>query len=183
MLSEKYIEELRKKIRRTPEYVKMENKRLAFLREFRFVEAVNIAKAMKDVEDRSIKTYIENLERESKSVRELTDTMVEQDRDTMNIYGNMLVMLCDLIETTSIEMNQLLKKYHPTYRIETFDQVVELGKEARERVKMLDNYAKDTYYTNTYGTTVDKLFEMVFNKVKSFISKIKKREENAKKAA
>ena len=80
-------------------------------------------------------------------------------------------------------MNQLLKKYHPTYRIETFDQVVELGKEARERVKMLDNYAKDTYYTNTYGTTVDKLFEMVFNKVKSFISKIKKREENAKKTA
>lgn len=180
MLSEKFIEELRKKIRKSKEYSTLEKRRSELLLSFRFVEANHLTKAMREIEDKSIKTYIDNLESESKSVRELTDSMTEEDRDTMNIYGNMLVMLCDLMESTSINMNSLLKKYHPTYRVTTFDQVVELGKEARERVRMLDSYSSDTYYTNTYGTTADKLYEMVFNKVKSFISKIKSREERSK---
>ena len=85
--------------------------------------------------------------------------------------------------TTQENLNQLLKKYHPTFRIESFDKVAELSNEASGIVKMLDRYSEDEYYTNTYGTVVDNLFEMCFNKAKSFIGKIKKNEERANKKA
>ena len=174
MESKEFVELLRKKVRNTQEYKSLERQKNMFIKAFRFVEANNTMKLMADLERRTLDAYISNYEGEVKKVSELIDCMSDEDRDKMNVYGNMLVMMCDVLETSIIEMNQLLKKYHPTFNIETFDEVKELGVAAKTRVRMLDDNVKDQYYTNTYGTHADKLFEMCYNKAKSFISKIKK---------
>lgn len=176
-------ETFRKRIRNSAEYKKLEEKKCKLYMSFRFAEAASVVKMMKDVEDKAVESMVKEYEGEFRKVSELVRAMNDDDRERMNIYGNMLVMICDILETTNIEMNQLLKKYHPTYNIETFNKVTALGKEAHERVKMLVAYQYDSWYTNTYGNTADSLYEMTYNKVKSFIGKIKKREETAKKKA
>lgn len=182
-INEKLKKQIIDKVRNTEEYKELEQRKNKLYRSFRFVEANKIIKMMNEVEERCVRKYVEYYMVESKKVSELIDVMTEEDRDRMNTYGNMLIMVCDIVETANIEMNQLLKKYHPTFRIESFDKVAELSNEASGIVKMLDRYSEDEYYTNTYGTVVDNLFEMCFNKAKSFIGKIKKNEERANKKA
>lgn len=171
-INEKLKKQIIDKVRNTEEYKELEQRKNKLYRSFRFVEANKIIKMMNEVEERCVRKYVEYYMVESKKVSELIDVMTEEDRDRMNTYGNMLIMVCDIVETANIEMNQLLKKYHPTFRIESFDKVAELSNEASGIVKMLDRYSEDEYYTNTYGTVVDNLFEMCFNKAKSFIGKI-----------
>lgn len=182
-INEKLRKQIIAKVRNTEEYKILEDKKNKLYLSFRFAEANKVIKMMKEVEERCINKYIKHYAYETKKVSELIDVMTEEDRDRMNTYGNMLIMVCDIVETANIEMNQLLKKYHPTFRIESFDKVAELSNEASGIVKMLDRYSEDEYYTNTYGTVVDNLFEMCFNKAKSFIGKIKKNEERANKKA
>ena len=176
-VDEKFIEGIKKALRENSDYKKLDEKRISLYKQFRFAESANIQKKMKEIEQRAIDAYKKEFEGELKLVSELVQDMSQEDRDNMNYYGNMLIMMCDVIETTIVEMNQLLKKYHPSYSITTFDKVNELAQEAHARVSMLSVYNEDEFYTNHYGDTADKLFKLCYNQVKSFISKIKKHEE------
>lgn len=182
-IDEKIKNQILKELRSRDEYKKLEARKAELYMSFRFAEANRIIKLIKDMEEQSIKTYIDYYIGESKAVSELINDMSEEDRDRMNTYGNMMIMVCDIIETVNIEMNQLLKKYHPTFSVTSFNKVAELSGEAHNIVKLLMRYSSDEYYTNTYGTVTDNLFEMCFNKAKSFIGKIKKNEERAYKKA
>lgn len=175
------IEYMRVAIRNTADYKKRELIKTDFVKKRMYMQAKIAADKLKEYEDEVLKEWINNYSIEYRKVSDLIKDMKEEDRDMMNIYGNMMVMICDVLETTSIEMDQLLKKYHPNFRVESFDKVKALGKEAHEKVKMLVDYKEDEFYTNTYGTCADNLFELTCNKVKSFIGKIKKREESMKK--
>lgn len=62
-----------------------------------------------------------------------------------------------------------------------FDKLVEIGKEAKRHVRMLDDYQADEFYMQAYGDAADNLCELAVNKAKGFIRKVKKHEETANK--
>ena len=64
-----------------------------------------------------------------------------------------------------------------------FDKLKALGAEAKSFLRMLDNSNPDQFYLNLFGDTVDKLYEMSFNKARSFVNKLRKHEESVSKKA
>lgn len=175
------VEEMMKQVHEHEIYKKLMKKKNSCIRTGLYAKAMQISQQMKDIENECLKTYIDMWEGETKKVTDLVTDMTDEDKDYMSAVGNALVMVSDVLETLSIEANQKLKQYHPTFRIEMFDKLLELAKEAQKHVRMLDDYKSDEFYTNLYGDTTDKLTEMVINKAKSFVAKVKKHEESVNK--
>lgn len=182
-LSAEELASLKANIREQKEYKALLLKKSDLLKRGRYVEAMNLSQAIAEVEERCIRTYLQKHQGETVKVKSLIESMTPEEQEMMSAYGNALVMLADVMETMTIECNTLIQKYHPKTRIEMFDKLTEIGKEAKKHVRMLDDYSSDDYYTSAYGDATDNLAEMAVNKAKGFIRKIKRHEERANKKA
>lgn len=164
-----------------PEYKKLVTLRNQALMEGRPIKAMELRSSMASLEDAVYEEYLKQWNGEIREMEELCQSMTEEDLDMMNAYGNAVIMLADVLESLVMDTNQLLKKYHPDFRLEAFDKLNQLAKEAGNHVRMLDRYSDDRFYTNTYCDTSDKLYDMIIKKSKSFINKMKKHEEKTNK--
>ena len=182
-LSKEQLDEIKQKIRANKDYQKYVAKRAEHLRRGEMAQAMRVTKMMDEVERKATFYYIEEYNRHKARVNDLLKSMPVEDQDLMCVYGDALVFLADVLESMVIEVNQILERTHPEFRIEMFDKLAELGKEAKKHVRMLDYHEEDTYYMNLYGDTADKLNAMIVNQSKSFVNKIKKHEESVNKKA
>ena len=182
-LTKEQLDDIRVKIRANKDYQKYVTKRAEHLRRGEMAQAMRVTKMMDEVERKAMHYYIAEAQRYKAKVNDLVKTMPEADQDLMCIYGDALVFLADVLESLVIEVNQILGRTHPDFRIEMFDRLVELGKEAKKHVRMLDYHEEDIYYTNLYGDTADKLNVMIVNQSKSFVNKIRRHEESVNKKA
>jgi hypothetical protein len=180
-LPKEIVDGMMKKINEHPAYIGLVKKKAMYLKNGNYVLAMQTAQAMERVKQECFANYIKYYEGEVKNMRELTESMTEEDRDTMSALGNSIVMLADCLETICMETNQLLKKYHPTFHVEMFDTLQALANEASAHVRLLDGYENHTYYDNLYGDTADSLCKMILNKGRSFINKLKAYEERTNK--
>lgn len=162
-----------KRVHEHPKYISLAETKAMYIRMGNYMLAMQVSKSMADIETECLEAYIRNYEDDVKKVSELTDCMSREDKEYITALGNSLVMLADVLETLTIETNELLKKYHPSYRVEMFDTLNNLATEAKSHVRKLDEYKSDVFYTNLYGDTVDKLTDMIINKGKSFTRKVK----------
>lgn len=182
-LTKEQLDDIRAKILANKDYQKYVAKRAEHLRRGEMAQAMRVTKMMDEVERKAMHYYIAEANRYKAKVNDLIKTMSEEDQDLMCVYGDALVFLADVLESLVIEVNQILGRTHPDFRIEMFDRLVELGKEAKKHVRLLDYHEEDTYYVNLYGDTADKLNTMIVNQSKSFVSKIRKHEESVNKKA
>lgn len=142
-----------------------------------------ICQKMKQIEDKVFEEVVRNYKYERKEMTDIISPMSKEDRNAMNIYANGLIMISDIIENMIIDMNSLVKKYHPDMRVISFNDLGKLAKESKKQVAMFDGINKDDYVTNLFGSTADNLYEMVYNKVQSFVNKVNRHAEGIDKKA
>lgn len=174
-------QEILAKIRLNPHYQKYIAQRAEYIRKGEIMKAMQMTERIKKLEKRSYEIYLKQFKEHKVQVATLLETMPEHDKEMLSVLGDSLVMLADVLETLVIEVNQVIERNHPTFRIEHFDKLTELGKEAKKQIRMLDMRETEQYYINLYGDTVDNLTEMIINKARSFVTKIKKHEERTSK--
>ena len=180
-LPKEIVDGMMSKIHKHPKYIGLAQKKAMYLKNGNYFLAMETAKAMEKIVKECLAEYIKHYEGECKKVNELTDSMTDEDRDTMAALGNSIVMMADCLETICMDCNGLLNKYHPNFRIEMFDKLQELANEARSHVRLIDGYENSDYYYNLYGDSADKLKDLIVNKGKSFVNKLKAYEERSKK--
>ena len=177
------LESIMKEVRGKKDYMNMVNRKNELLRKHKFIEAMRVSKLIEHIEELAINDFLRKYNGELVKVHTLLVAMTPEEQERMSAYGNALVLLADAMETAVIECNTLIQKYHPKTRIEMFDKLVEIGKEAKRHVRMLDDYQADEFYMQAYGDAADNLCELAVNKAKGFIRKVKKHEETANKKA
>ena len=180
-LPKEIVDGMMKKINKHPKYIGLAQKKAMYLKNGNYFLAMETSKAMEKIVKECLANYIKHYEGECKKVNELTDSMTDEDRDTMAALGNSIVMMADCLETICIDCNGLLNKYHPNFKIEMFDKLQELANEARSHVRLIDGYENSDYYYNLYGDSADKLKDLIVNKGKSFVNKLKAYEERTNK--
>lgn len=180
-LPKEIVDGMMSKIHKHPKYIGLAKKKAMYLKNGNYFLAMEATKAMEKIVKECLAEYIKHYEGECKKVNELTDSMTDEDRDTMAALGNSIVMMADCLETICMDCNGLLNKYHPNFRIEMFDKLQELANEARSHVRLIDGYENSDYYYNLYGDSADKLKDLIVNKGKSFVNKLKAYEERTKK--
>ena len=175
------LESIKKELRGKKDYMNMVNRKNELLRNHKFIEAMRVSKLIEHIEELAINDFLRKYNGELVKVHTLLVAMTPEEQERMSAYGNALVLLADAMETAVIECNTLIQKYHPKTRIEMFDKLVEIGKEAKRHVRMLDDYQADEFYMQAYGDAADNLCELAVNKAKGFIRKVKKHEETTNK--
>ena len=115
---------------------------------------------MDGIEKRVKNQYLSEYEGMSGSMDNFMREMSEEDREEINVLTNSIIMLCDMVETFTMDCNEILKKYHPDYRIEMFDKVSECGKAAKAQVDFMSK-STDMVYQCAFAEDADKITEMV----------------------
>lgn len=122
--------------------------------------------------------FLDEYQGESVRCAELMKEMPPEDVTELNVYLNAIIFLSDALESFSMEVNNLLHRQHPDHNIEMYDTLVKLGKEANHQMKFMSE-ATNMIYQLQFAGEADKMQEHILNKVRSFVRKVNKKEEDA----
>lgn len=172
------VGQMKQAIRKDSAIQALQKKRNNALRSNNYIEASKLSKLIDDVETRTINQYLSEYKGQAKRMDILMTDMSKEDRESMNVYTNAIIFLCDIIETLSIESDDILKKYHPDYNLEMFNKISQIGKEAKSHIKFMSDNT-DMVYQISFADEADDISELLFNKVKSFIRKLRRKNEVA----
>lgn len=117
------VERMKKMINEDRQMLKLRERHASLLRSHRYMEAMKLKQMMDGIEMRVINQYLSEYEGMSESMDNFMREMSEEDREEINVLTNSIIMLCDMVETFTMDCNEILKKYHPDYRIEMFDKI------------------------------------------------------------
>lgn len=170
------VEQMKKGIREEPQMQVLLQKKSQALKDYNYVEVSCLAKLIKEVETRVINNYLANYKGQSERMDTLMADMSDEDRENINIYTNAIIFLCDMIEILSSDSDQILKKYHPDYNIEMFNKIIQVGEEAKRHIKFMSENT-DMIYQVTFANGADDISELLMNKVKAFIRKLRSKTE------
>jgi hypothetical protein len=166
------VAEMKRMISEDPQMAPLISKKNTLIRNRQYVKAMEISRLIKSIEDKVVKEYLEKYEGQTEQMGKLMEEMNDEDRENINVYTNSIIFFCDMIETLAMETDSILKKYHPDYRIEMYDKIIELGKEAHGQVKFMSDNT-DSVYQVSFADSADNITTLVLNKVKSFIRKLR----------
>lgn len=183
-LPKEVIDELKKEIRKHRQYKVLQERKNMFVVNQNYALAMQTQEMIDRFEknhlDECVRIYLDSV----KNVGEMVKGMNKDDMDMMCAYGYSVVMLADSLDTILMEIDQLMKRYYPDYKIHAFDKLKELGKESKNCLSLVEGLGgNDPYYMNLYGDSADKLTEMIVNKAKSFLNKVNRHEESINKKA
>ena len=162
---------MKKAIRDDRQMIALENKRASLLRARKYVQALDLKKRMDEIEDRVIKDYLSSYVGEAESMANLMIEMTREDRDIINVCTNAIILICDMIETFTMDFNEVLHKYHPDYRLEMYDKIMQVGQEAKSHVKFMSE-CTDNFYQCSFADSADDVTNLVRNKARSLIRRI-----------
>lgn len=174
------VDEMRRMINEDKQMVALKQKHNTLIKQRRFMESMKFAQMMKDIETRVINQYLAEYEGQSERMDTLFKDMSDEDKEKMTTCTNAIIFLSDMLESFTMDANQILKKYHPDYRIEMFDKLAQLGNEAKEQVKFMSKYT-DMDFQCVFADNADNLTTLVFNKVRSFNKKLHNKTKRKKK--
>lgn len=159
-------------IHKDPQMQALVKKKEEALHNRNYIEVTKLSQQIKEIETRVINSYLAKYKGQAERMDLLMTDMKPEDWENMNIYTNAVIFLCDMIETLTMESEQILRKYHPDYKIEMFDAIVRLGKEAHAQVKFMSDNTDSVYQIN-FANGADDITELLLNKTKAFIRKIR----------
>lgn len=166
------------RIRSDKEVQKLISKRNEMLRMHRMADASRYTAMIRQVEQHAIQEWLDNYEGEAVRCGELMKDMTPEEVTELNAYLNGIIFLSDALESFSLEANNLLHRRNPDYNIEMYDTLLAMGKEANRQMKFMAE-ATGMIYQVQFASEADKMQEHILNKVRSFLRKVNKKEENA----
>ena len=183
VITKELRDEVLRRVRTSPQYMRLSAAYQQFRTTGNWMQASIVCKKMKSIEDVAFEEIIKHYKHERVEMSDIISPMSKEDRATMNTYANCMMMISDVIHNMIMDMNSLVKKYNPDMKVISFNDLESLSNEAKKHVLAFDGTYKDDYVTNLFGTTADKLYEMIFNKAKSFVTKVGKHAEEINKNA
>lgn len=169
------VEKMREMINGDSRMEELRRKRAFLLREHCYMEAQKLKQMIDGIEIKVINGFLAEYKGQAESMENLMRDMTEEDRDEINVLTNCVIFLCDMVETFTMDCDAVLRKYHPDYRIEMFDRIAECGKAAREQVEFMSRNTGMAYQT-VFADDADKITELVRNKARSLVRKLKRTE-------
>ena len=115
--------------------------------------------------------YIHQNNMMRKRVAEFKETMTDEQQDTLAINSNMVILLVDMLETSLIEINEVVASVRSGYRVTLYDELLKLAKQCASQIVWMSNETDD-FYQLTFADAADDITQMVRNKVKSLLRKV-----------
>lgn len=135
-----------------------------------FQKALNIAQQIDNLWTICLDNYMRKMEAQGKQISLKASDLPEKDKDELFNRVMVLFMCCDIIETASIDMNDILRRTEKDASITTFEDLRQILSLAKEKLKYLQDtgdYMKDLVWADN----CDNMYEMMISKATSIIRK------------
>jgi hypothetical protein len=135
-----------------------------------FQKALNIAQQIDNLWTICLDNYMRKMEAQGRQISLKASDLPEKDKDELLNRVMVLFMCCDIIESASNDMNDILKRTHKDVSITTFEDLRQIMSLAKEKLKYLQNtgdYMKDLVWADN----CDNMYLLMRNKAKSIINK------------
>jgi hypothetical protein len=126
--------------------------------------------------DEAKRKLLEQAEKQAVSIMEIEQGMSEAEQMAFDTTFVMIFALTDMIETCVMELDNLIQRQDASARYEAFDDVRELGKLCRLKIKALDD-STNGHFQRLFGLAADDITELVRNKVRALVRKANKETE------
>ena len=101
------VERIKKIINEDRQMLKLRERHASFHRSHRYMEAMKLKQMMDGIEKRVINQYLSEYEGMSESMDNFMREMSEEDREEINVLTNSIIMLCDMVETFTMDCNEI----------------------------------------------------------------------------
>ena len=135
-----------------------------------YQKALNIAQQIDNLWTICLDNYMRKMEAQGKQISLRASDLPEKDKDEILNHVMVLFMCCDIIESASNDMNDILKRTHKDVSITTFEDLRQTLSLAQEKLKYLQNtgdYMKDLVWADG----CDNMYDMMRSKAQSIIRK------------
>lgn len=180
----KVIEELKSEIRKHDKYKALEELRKKLYKQGSFAQAAKVKKDIEVFEAKALRDCVAHYKKNSMDMSKAIADMESEDRQQMCVHLYASIMLIDALDTIIREMKGKFNSYYPTYKFNSYDELNQVVKKAKDFIAIVNNIGDgDPYHVNLYGDSVDNVTELVVNKARSFMNKVNYHEESINKKA
>ena len=137
-----------------------------------FQKALRIAQDIDNLWTICLDNYMAQAEREVSKVSIDSNDLPREDKDEMMEKLMVLFMCCDIIESATLDVNDILHRTRPDTDITSFDDLRQALGMAKDKLKYLQetgDYMKDL----VWAEKCDNMYELMQSKAKSIIRKRK----------
>jgi hypothetical protein len=141
-------------------------------REGNFQKALYVAQQIDSLWTICLDNYMRKMEGECRQIDLKYADMPDEDKDELMNRVMVLFMCCDIIETATMDMNDILRRTEKDASITTFEDLRQTLSLAKEKLKYLQDkgdYMKDLVWADS----CDNMYDMMRSKAMSIIRKRK----------
>ena len=153
------------------QYQEMVRKKAEAIKTGRYVVAAMLAKDIKEIEKKVLQNCIDEWQHQRKTVAEIMANCTKEELHEHNVLVNMLYVLTDMIESSVMDLNDIISKYDPKRKVILFDELNACLKQTKIVMKDMAG-ATDNIYQIQFGDTADDIRQLIFNKVSSMLIKV-----------
>lgn len=135
-----------------------------------FQKALNIAQQIDELWTICLDNYMRKMEAQGKQISLKESDLPEKDKDELLNRVMVLFMCCDIIESATVDMNDILRRTEKDASITTFEDLRQALSLAQEKLKYLQNTG-DYMQDLVWADKCDNMYELMQSKAASIIRK------------
>ena len=158
-----------------PQIIRLRLRQRDYQSQGKFQAALELGKTINELFDRVVYQYLKEAEEQVERIDINNMQMPIEDRESILALGIVMFMACDIIESAIIDTNDMLHKHDKELSFEMFNDIQQLSKMAKEKLKFLQNnsgYMKDLVWADK----CDNMYQMMLSKAKSIMRKRKSKD-------
>lgn len=141
-----------------------------------YAKALYVAQQLDSLWTISLEEYIEKAEKESEVIDTAKLDIPLEDKDEMVEKMIVMFMCFDIIESATIDLNDVLRRTHPDKKVTTFtdlQQTLDLAKSKLKYLQETGGYMDDMIWIEK----CDNMYDMMKSKAKSIVNKCKHKDK------
>lgn len=164
------MSQIRRQFDMDPQIVEMRTHQQVLMQRGNLQAALQVGQAIEGLFSKVVYEYLKEANEEAERIDIGTLNISKEDKAEINTLIVTLFMACDIIESATMDFNDVLKRVDDTLVMEQFDDIRNLSKSAKEKLRFLSKSSK-LMKDLEWAYKCDNMYEMMKNKAKSILRK------------
>lgn len=164
------MEQMRRQFDMDSRIIEMRTHQQVLVRQGNLQAALQIGQTIEALFSKVVYEYLKEANDEAERIDIGTLNISKEDKAEINTLIVTLFMACDIIESATMDFNDVLKRVDDTLVMEQFDDIRNLSKSAKEKLRFLSKSSK-LMKDLAWAYKCDDMYDMMKNKAKSILRK------------
>ena len=155
-----------------PKYQELSKRYNALVKAQKFVQSGIALHLMQERRDEISRIVRGSIVEEQVQIKDMMKDMPKESVNNLVLWTNSIVVMSDWIELLTMRINEVVSEKDPSARVEMFDKIIAVGKEAKNHVDFMGettSMAFRTDFADNSDAMLEKFLEDVSNFLKSTV--------------